>query len=79
MVETALLEAILIFAVVQRLLCKKFAKHARSRVFTRVKIRFSERGFDRKEFAIVIEPEVASGVQKLSYMVHDLYPQGKMS
>ena len=60
----------------QRLLCKKFANRGRRLVYARVKIRFTKLGFDRI-LSLTVQPEVAAEIQKLSYMVHDLYPQGR--
>ncbi|KAG0645638.1 hypothetical protein D0Z07_8617 [Hyphodiscus hymeniophilus] len=59
-----------------RLLCKKFADRGRCLVYARVKIRSTTLGF-AKIRSLTMQPEIAAEVQKVSYMVHDLYPENQ--
>jgi hypothetical protein len=55
-------------------MCKKFFYLGMRRVFARVDIRFSIKGLEKLR-SIASCPRLPQDVKKLSYMVHNFYPQ----
>jgi hypothetical protein len=55
-------------------MCKRFFYLGRRRLFARVDIRFSLKGLKKLQM-IASDPKLSQDIRKLSYMVHNFYPQ----